>query len=275
MPGRRPCVQPPPRVAGWFPCCPGFRRGPAPGGEQRQTFADRGRPSRAHAANGITISGCVDLLPAHCARPRAPNPHGKLRRGRRSPSVRPDREPHALRGGNAERRGPRRGAARRHACFPRVATLFERTSSPGSGGLLAPLQRSHGGADPRAGHGRLGRGAREQDIADIVAPTPIMVAATGASRPGCQCCGFCGRRYALSSGILRASGTNSHAARLLVFRAHLLRATTCAGAARASLPRHRAILNAIKRKQPAAARRAMLSLMAHTAREVHTIETIK
>lgn len=79
------------------------------------------------------------------------------------------------------------------------------------------------------------------------------------------------------TGILRASrnrlltqmGQTVFSALVLSFRA----TTARPGAARASLPRHRAILTAIKRGRPEAARRAMLRLMAHTAREVHKIES--
>jgi DNA-binding FadR family transcriptional regulator len=77
-------------------------------------------------------------------------------------------------------------------------------------------------------------------------------------------------------GILKASGNELltqmgqtvFTALVLSFRA----TATRPGAARASLPRHRAILDASKRGRPAEARRAMLSLMAHTARELHKIE---
>ena len=44
--------------------------------------------------------------------------------------------------------------------------------------------------------------------------------------------------------------------------------TTRPGAARASMPAHRAILNAIRRGRPAEARRAMMRLIDHTAREL-------
>jgi len=74
------------------------------------------------------------------------------------------------------------------------------------------------------------------------------------------------------SAIVRASGNDllgqmGHT----VFTALVLsfRATTQRpGAARGSLPRHRAILEAIKRRKPTEARRAMLNLMGHTAIEV-------
>lgn len=74
------------------------------------------------------------------------------------------------------------------------------------------------------------------------------------------------------SAIVRASGNDLlgqmgqtvFSALVLSFRA----TTQRPGAARASLPRHRAILEAIRRHQPAAARTAMLKLMGHTAVEV-------
>jgi DNA-binding FadR family transcriptional regulator len=119
--------------------------------------------------------------------------------------------------------------------------------------------------------------ATNDDIADISRAYADMVAATDGGRVKLDA--FVDADTRFHAGILRASGnelltqlgSTVFSALILSFRATTVRP----GAARASLPRHRAILNAIKRKQPTAARRAMLSLMAHTAREVHTIETDK
>lgn len=81
------------------------------------------------------------------------------------------------------------------------------------------------------------------------------------------------------SAIVRASG-NDFLGQMghTVFSALVIsfRATTQRpGAARGSLPRHRAILDAIKRGRPLEARRAMLRLMSHTAHEVKKLDTKK
>ena len=119
--------------------------------------------------------------------------------------------------------------------------------------------------------------ATDDDVAEIARAYDDMVAATDADRVKLDA--FVDADTRFHAGILRASGNELltqlgqtvFSALVLSFRATTIRP----GAARASLPRHRAILNAIKRRQPAAARRAMLSLMAHTAREVHKIGAAK
>lgn len=122
--------------------------------------------------------------------------------------------------------------------------------------------------------------ATKDDVAEIERAYTDMVAATSTGRGGgVNLAAFVDADTRFHAGILRASG-NELLTQLgqTVFSALVLsfRATTVRpGAARASLPRHRAILAAIKRGRPAEARRAMLSLMAHTAREVHTIEDRK
>ncbi len=119
--------------------------------------------------------------------------------------------------------------------------------------------------------------ATKDDVAEIERAYADMVASTTSGRVrGVNLAAFVDADTRFHSGILRASGNELltqlgqtvFAALVLSFRATTVRP----GAARASLPRHRAILNAIKRGRPAEARRAMLSLMAHTAREVHKIE---
>lgn len=126
--------------------------------------------------------------------------------------------------------------------------------------------------------------ASKDDVAEIERAYDDMVASTSSTtRDGrmraSQLAAFVDADTRFHAGILRASG-NELLTQLgqTVFSALVLsfRATTVRpGAARASLPRHRAILVAIKRGRPAEARRAMLSLMAHTAREVHKIEAPK
>lgn len=116
--------------------------------------------------------------------------------------------------------------------------------------------------------------ASAADVAEIARAYDDMVAATRGERV--RLGAFVDADSRFHAGILRASGNELltqlgrtvFSALVLSFRA----TTTRPGAARASLPRHRAILNAIKRGRPADARRAMLSLMAHTAREVQKIE---
>ena len=121
------------------------------------------------------------------------------------------------------------------------------------------------------------RRATADDIAEISRAYDDMVAATSSrGARALNVAAFVDADSRFHAGIVRASG-NELLTQLgqTVFSALVLsfRATTKRpGAARASLPRHRAILNAIKRRHPADARRAMLSLMAHTAREVHRIE---
>jgi len=122
--------------------------------------------------------------------------------------------------------------------------------------------------------------ATQEDIAEISRAYDDMVAATSGrgARP-LNVAAFVDADARFHGGILRASGNELltqlgqtvFSALVISFRA----TTTRPGAARASLPRHRAILNAIKHGRPAEARRAMLSLMAHTAREVHKIEAPK
>ena len=119
--------------------------------------------------------------------------------------------------------------------------------------------------------------ASDEDIAEISRAYADMVAATDSDKVRLEA--FVDADTRFHAGILRASGNELltqlgqtvFSALVLSFRA----TTTRPGAARASLPRHRAILIAIKRRQPAAARRAMLRLMAHTEREVHKIEAAK
>lgn len=119
--------------------------------------------------------------------------------------------------------------------------------------------------------------ATKDDIAEIARAYADMEAATSGNRV--KLAAFVDADSRFHAGILRASGNELltllgqtvFSALVLSFRT----TTTRPGAARASLPRHHAILKAIKRGNPAAARRAMLSLMAHTAREVHTIEAPK
>ena len=119
--------------------------------------------------------------------------------------------------------------------------------------------------------------ASKDDVAEISRAYADMVAATDGQRVRLDA--FVDADTRFHAGILRASGNELltqlgqtvFSALVLSFRA----TTTRPGAARASLPRHRAILEAIKRGRPAQARRAMLSLMAHTAREVRKIEAPK
>jgi DNA-binding FadR family transcriptional regulator len=126
--------------------------------------------------------------------------------------------------------------------------------------------------------------ASKDDVAEIERAYNDMVAATSNNRVKrgdgrIDVAAFVDADSRFHGGILRASGNElltqlGHtvfSALVLSFRA----TTTRPGAARASLPRHRAILTAIKRGRPAEARRAMLSLMAHTARVVHKIEAPK
>ena len=122
--------------------------------------------------------------------------------------------------------------------------------------------------------------ASKDDVADLTRAYADMVAATRDGRVRrVHIDAFVDADTRFHAGIFRASGNELltqlgqtvFSALVLSFRA----TTTRPGAARASLPRHRAILNAIKRGRPADARRAMLSLMAHTAREIHKIEASK
>jgi DNA-binding FadR family transcriptional regulator len=115
------------------------------------------------------------------------------------------------------------------------------------------------------------------DIAEISRAYADMAAAATSDRVKLDA--FVDADTRFHAAILRASG-NELLTQLgqTVFSALVLSfriTSTRPGAARASLPRHRAILGAISRRQPAAARRAMLSLMADTARLVHTIEAFR
>jgi DNA-binding FadR family transcriptional regulator len=119
--------------------------------------------------------------------------------------------------------------------------------------------------------------ATRAEIADIEHAYADMVHASAGARVKLDAWVDADTRF--HAGILRAShnrllnqmGQTVFSALVLSFRA----TTSRPGAARASLPRHRAILDAIKHGRPEAARRAMLRLMAHTAREVHKIEGTK
>jgi DNA-binding FadR family transcriptional regulator len=118
------------------------------------------------------------------------------------------------------------------------------------------------------------RNASKADVAAIEAAYVDMTAAVVGAKVKLDAWVDADRRF--HTGILRAANNELltqisvtvFSALGLSFRATTLRP----GSAAASLPRHRAILDAIRRGRPEEARRAMHRLVAHTAREVHKLK---
>lgn len=114
------------------------------------------------------------------------------------------------------------------------------------------------------------RHATAADVAVIELAYRDMLAATDGKRVRLDRFMAADRRFhaaivtASGNALLEQIGQTVFTALAITFRPMTARP----GAARASMPRHRAILEAIRQGQPTAARAAMLRMIGHTAREL-------
>lgn len=114
------------------------------------------------------------------------------------------------------------------------------------------------------------RHATAADVAVIELAYRDMLAATDGTRVRLDRFMAADRRFhaaivtASGNALLEQIGQTVFTALAITFR----QMTARPGAARASMPRHRAILEAIRQGQPAAARAAMMRMINHTAREL-------